>query len=157
MSKKRQDGRVVVAENRKARHNYFIDETMEAGLVLQGTEVKSLRSGKSNIAESHAYEKNGEIWLDNMYIAEYTAGNRWNHDPRRPRKLLLNKRQINRLIGAVQRQGFTMVPLRLYFNEDGRAKLELGLARGKKQHDKRETEKTRDWNRDKARLMRDRG
>ena len=157
MSKKQHMGRAVISENRKARHNFFIDEKLEAGIVLQGTEVKSLRSGKSNIAESYAYQKNGEIWLDNMYIREYSAGNRWNHDPRRPRKLLLNRREINKLIGAVQRQGITLVPLRLYFNDHGRAKLEIGLARGKKQHDKRETEKARDWGRDKARLMRERG
>ena len=150
-------GRRVVAENRKARFNYEIMDTFEAGLVLTGTEVKSLREGKANIAESYATEEGGEIWLINSYLPEYLQANRFNHETRRRRKLLLNKREVRRLIGAVQREGMSLVPLKVYFNERGRAKLELALARGKKLHDKRETEKKRDWERQKARLLRDRG
>ncbi|UTD28824.1 SsrA-binding protein SmpB [Bradyrhizobium sp. WD16] len=147
----------VVAENRKARFNYAIEDTVEAGIALTGTEVKSIRSGKSTIAESYADPKGGEIWLVNANIPEYLQGNRFNHEPRRPRKLLLHKRQINKLIGAVEREGMTLIPLKLYFNEQGRAKLELALAKGKKLHDKRETERKRDWGREKGRLMRARG
>jgi SsrA-binding protein len=147
----------VVAENRKARFNYAIEDTIEAGIALTGTEVKSIRSGKSTIAESYADPKGGEIWLVNANIPEYLQGNRFNHEPRRPRKLLLHKRQINKLIGAVEREGMTLIPLKLYFNEQGRAKLELALAKGKKLHDKRETERKRDWSREKGRLMRARG
>src|SRR5258707_11721958 len=147
----------VVADNRKARFNYFIDDTMEAGLALTGTEVKSLRSGKATIAESYADARDGEIWLINSNIPEYLQANRFNHAPKRPRKLLLHKRQINKLIGAVEREGMTLIPLKLYFNEQGRAKIELALAKGKKLHDKRETEKKRDWSREKGRLMRARG
>ena len=143
----------VVAENRKARFNYEIIDTYEAGLVLTGTEVKSLREGKANIAESYASDEDGEIWLINSYLPEYLQANRFNHDVRRPRKLLLHRRQINKLMGAIQREGFTVIPLKVYFNEKGRAKVELGLGKGKKLHDKRETEKTRDWNRDKARIL----
>ncbi|MEM7618965.1 MAG: SsrA-binding protein SmpB [Pseudomonadota bacterium] len=150
-------GHRVVADNRKARYNYEIKETLEAGIALQGTEVKSLRTGKSNIAESYASEESGEIYLINAYIPEYLKANRFNHETRRPRKLLLKKREIAKLIGAIQREGMTLVPLKLYFNIRGIAKLELALARGKKVHDKRETEKKRDWQRQKARLMRDRG
>ncbi len=149
--------RKVVAENRKARFSYFIDDTFEAGIALGGSEVKSLRQGKANIADSYASEQNGEIYLINAYIPEYLQANRLNHETRRPRKLLLHKREANRLIGAVQKEGMTLIPLRIYFNDRGRAKLELALARGKKLHDKRETEKTRDWARQKGRLMRDRG
>ena len=149
--------RRVVAENRKARFNYEIIDTFEAGLVLTGTEVKSLREGKANIAESYATEEGGEIWLINSYLPEYLQANRFNHETRRRRKLLLNKKEVRRLIGAVQREGMTLVPLRIYFNDRGRAKLELALARGKKLHDKRETEKKRDWERQKARLLRERG
>ena len=150
-------GRRVVAENRKARFNYEIMDTFEAGLVLTGTEVKSLREGKANIAESYATEEGGEIWLINSYLPEYLQANRFNHETRRRRKLLLNKREVRRLIGAVQREGMSLVPLKIYFNERGRAKLELALAKGKKLHDKRETSKKRDWNREKARILRDRG
>src|ERR1700758_5625339 len=147
----------VVADNRKARFNYFIDETMEAGVALTGTEVKSLRQGKATIGESYADARDGEIWLINSNIPEYLQANRFNHTPKRPRKLLLHRRQINRLVGAVEREGMTLVPLKLYFNEQGRAKLELALAKGKKLHDKRESEKKRDWSREKGRLMRGRG
>src|ERR1700683_5724186 len=144
----------VVADNRKARFNYFIDDTMEAGLALTGTEVKSLRSGKATIAESYADSRDGEIWLINSNIPEYLQANRFNHVPKRPRKLLLHRRQINKLLGAVEREGMTLVPLKLYFNEKGRATLELALARGKKLFDKRETEKKRSWDRKRGRLLR---
>lgn len=147
----------VAADNRRARFNYEIGQTFEAGLSLFGTEVKSLREGRSNIADSYAGEKDGEMWLYNAYIPEYLQANRFNHQPRRPRKLLLHKREISRLIGAVQREGMTVVPLRIYFNDKGKAKVEIALARGKKLHDKRETAKKRDWGREKARLLRDRG
>ena len=147
----------VMAENRKARFNYAIEDTIEAGIALTGTEVKSIRNGKSTIAESYADSKDGEIWLINATIPEYLQGNRFNHEPKRPRKLLLHRRQINKLMGAVDREGMTLIPLKLYFNERGRAKLQLAVAKGKKLHDKRETEKQRDWQRDKARLMRDKG
>ncbi|HZV21214.1 MAG TPA: SsrA-binding protein SmpB [Hyphomicrobiales bacterium] len=149
--------RKIVAENRKARFSYFIDDTFEAGIVLGGSEVKSLRKGKANITDAYATDQNGEIFLINAYIPEYLQANRLNHETRRPRKLLLHKREANRLIGAIQREGMTLVPLRIYFNERGRAKLELALARGKKMHDKREAEKSRDWERQKGRLMRERG
>ena len=147
----------VVADNRKARFNYFIDDTMEVGVVLTGTEVKSLRSGKATIAESYADARDGEIWLINSNITEYQQANRFNHAPKRPRKLLLHRRQINKLIGAVERQGMTLVPLKLYFNEKGRAKIELALARGKKLYDKRDTEKQRSWQRERGRLLRQKG
>lgn len=146
-------GRKVVADNRKARYNYAIEDVFEAGIELRGTEVKSLRQGKSNISESYAAEYRGEMMVYNIYIPEYTQGNRFNHEPRRPRKLLMHRRELNNLFSAVQRDGKTIVPLRVYFNEDGRAKIEVALARGKKDHDKRQTEKTRDWNREKQRLM----
>jgi SsrA-binding protein len=147
----------IVAENRKARFNYEIMDTYEAGLVLTGTEVKSLREGKANIAESYASDEGGEIWLINSYLPEYLQANRFNHETRRRRKLLLSKREVNRLRIAINREGMTLVPLKIYFNDRGRAKLELALAKGKKLHDKRETEKERDWNRQKGRLLRDRG
>src|SRR5450631_3928117 len=147
----------VVAENRKARFNYAIEDTVEAGIALTGTEVKSIRNGKTTIAESYADTKDGEIWLINANIPEYLQANRFNHEPKRPRKLLLHRKQINKLIGAVERDGMTIVPLLLYFNPRGRAKIELALARGKKLHDKRQSEKKRDWNRQKARLMRQKG
>lgn len=143
----------IVAENRKARFNYEIVDTYEAGLVLTGTEVKSLREGKANIAESYASDEGEEIWLINSHLPEYLQANRFNHEPRRRRKLLLSKREINRLRASINREGMTLVPLKIYFNEKGRAKLELALAKGKKLHDKRETEKERDWNRQKQRLM----
>ncbi len=157
MSAKDKDGRKIVAENRRARHEYFIGDVIEAGIMLTGTEVKALREGKANIAESYAAPEDGAIWLINANIPEYSAGNRENHEPKRKRKLLLHKREIERLSKAVERQGFTLTPLRLYFNERGRAKLELGIGEGKKLHDKRDTSKERDWNRQKQRLLRDRG
>ena len=147
----------VAAENRKARHNYFIDDTLEAGVMLVGTEVKSLREGRSDISESYASERGGELWLVNAYIPEYSGGNRFNHETRRPRKLLLHKREIDKLSGATKREGVTVVALKIYFNERGRAKVLLGLARGKKQHDKRASIKERDWKREQGRLLRDRG
>jgi SsrA-binding protein len=147
----------TVAENRKARFSYEVLDTYEAGLVLTGTEVKSLREGKANIQESYASVEGGEIWLINSYLPEYLQGNRFNHAPRRRRKLLLKKREMARLAQGVEREGMTMVPLKIYFNERGRAKLLLAIARGKKLHDKRETEKARDWNREKARLLKERG
>ena len=156
-SKKDRTARRLVAENRKARFNYEIQDVVEAGLMLRGTEVKSLRNGEANIAESYASFEDGEMWLINSHIPEYLEANRFNHDPRRRRKLLLNKREIARMVNATDREGMTIVPLKLYFNDRGRAKLELAVARGKKLHDKRETEKKRDWNREKARLLREKG
>ncbi len=148
----------VVAENRRARFNYEIGETVEAGIALTGSEVKSLRSGKATIAESYADAKGGEIWLVNANIPEYQqAGPFNNHAPKRPRKLLLHEREIDKMAAAVEREGMTIVPLKLYFNERGRAKVELAVARGKKLHDKRETEKKRSWDREKGRLMRLKG
>jgi len=157
VAKKKDSGERVVADNRKARHHYFIESSIEAGVVLTGSEVKSLRTGKANIGESYAQAKDGEILLVNSYIPEYTMANRFNHEPRRVRKLLVRKAEIRKLSSAVQREGMTLVPLRLYFNLKGRAKIELGIARGKKLHDKRESEKARDWARDKARLIRAKG
>lgn len=145
----------IAADNRKARYLYFIEDEFEAGLMLTGTEVKSLRDGQANIKESYAEEKNGELWLINAYIPEFSHGNRFNHQPRRPRKLLMHAREIARLGGAVQKGGMSLVPLKIYFNDQGRAKVELGLGKGKKLHDKRETIKQRDWERQKARLMKD--
>lgn len=147
----------VVAENRRARFEYFLDEVFEAGIALQGTEVKALRFGEGNIAESYAEVKDGEVWLVNANIPEFSHGNRHNHEPRRPRKLLLREREIAKMHGAVARQGMTLVPLSIYFNGRGRAKVELALAKGKKAHDKRETIKERDWQRDRQRLLRERG
>jgi SsrA-binding protein len=147
----------MVADNRKARFNYEIGETYEAGIALTGSEVKSLRAGKAAIAESYADARGGEIWLINSNIPEYLQAHRFNHSPKRPRKLLLHARQINKLAGAVEREGMTIVPLKLYFNEKGRAKLEIALARGKKVHDKRQTEKKRSWERERGRLMRQKG
>ena len=147
----------VVADNRKARFNYEILDTLEAGIALTGTEVKSLRGGKATIAEAYAGPSGDELFLFNAYIPEYLQANRFNHETRRPRRLLLHKRQIDKLIGATQREGFTVIPLKIYFNDRGRAKVELGLGRGKKLHDKRETEKKRTWNRERARLMREKG
>lgn len=149
--------RKLVAQNRKARHEYFIDDTFEAGLVLTGTEVKALRKGGVQITDAYADPRNGEVWLVNAHIPEYAGGNRFNHEPKRPRKLLLKKKEIEKLIGAVTRERMTLVPLELYFNERGRAKLQLGLAKGKTKGDKRQTAKDRDWKREKARVMRDRG
>jgi SsrA-binding protein len=149
--------RKVVADNRRARFDYELLSTYEAGLVLVGSEVKSLRQGRASLADSYAAVKDGELWLVNAHIPEFKQANRQNHEPRRPRKLLLNKREIHRLSGGVQREGLTIVPLKLYFNERGRAKAEIALARGKKQHDKRETEKQRSWQREKSRLLREKG
>ena len=147
----------TVAENRRAKYDYFIDTTYEAGLALTGTEVKALRSGEGSIVESYAEVTNGEVWLVNANIPEFSHGNRFNHEPKRPRKLLLHEREINKLHGAVARDGMTLVPLSIYFNPRGRAKVELALAKGKKAHDKRETIKQRDWKREAGRIMRDRG
>jgi SsrA-binding protein len=147
----------VVADNRKARFHYEIGDTFEAGIVLTGSEVKSLRAGKATIAESYADARGGELWLINSNIPEYLQASRFNHAPKRARKLLLQKREINRLVGAVEREGMTIVPLKLYFNEKGRAKIEIALARGKKLHDKRETLKKRSWERERGRLMRMKG
>ena len=147
----------VIAENRRARYDYFLEDPVEAGLVLTGTEVKSLRTGRANIAESYAAVENGAIVLVNADIPPYAGGNRFNHEPRRPRKLLLHEKQINRMIGAVQREGATLIPTKLYWNDRGIAKIEIALAKGKKAHDKRQVVAERDWQRDKARLMRERG
>lgn len=143
----------IIAENRKARFNYEIFDPLEVGVELKGTEVKALRSAKGNIAESYASFENGELWLINSYISDYEAGNRFNHDNRRHRKLLLSKRELQRLFVSVSREGMTIVPLKLYFNHRGFVKLEIALAKGKKLYDKRETEKRRDWSREKARLL----
>jgi SsrA-binding protein len=158
MAKKETDNRRVAAAKRRARFNYEIGETFEAGIALTGSEVKSLRTGKATIAESYADANGGEIWLINATIPEYRqSGPHNNHEPKRHRKLLLHKRQVNKLIGAVERDGMTLVPLKIYFNERGRAKIEIALGRGKKLHDKRETEKKRDWAREKGRLLKERG
>jgi SsrA-binding protein len=147
----------IIAENRRARFDYFIEDIVEAGLMLTGTEVKSLRNGRANIAESYAAVEGAEIMLINADIPPYTQANRFNHEPRRPRKLLLHRKQIDRLIGAVQREGLTIIPTKLYWNDKGVAQLEIGLATGKKLHAKRATAAQRDWQRDKARLMREKG
>jgi SsrA-binding protein len=150
-------GQKLIAENRRARFDYFLDDTVEAGISLTGSEVKSLREGKANIAESYASAEGREIVLINAYIPEYGPANRFNHEPRRARKLLLHRRQIDRMLMAVQREGRTIIPTRLYWDAKGRAKLELAMAKGKKLHDKRATEADRDWKRDQARLMREKG
>jgi len=147
----------LIAENRRARFDYFLEQTFEAGLSLTGSEVKSLRNGRANIAESYAAVEGDEIVLVNADIPPYAQANRFNHEPRRPRKLLLHRKEIDRLIGAVQREGRTIVPTKLYWNDKGMAKVELALAKGKKLHDKRDTAAERDWQRDKARLMKDLG
>ena len=147
----------LIAENRRARFDYFLEDNLEAGIMLLGTEIKALRMGRANIAESYAAVEGREIVLINADIPPYVQANRFNHEPRRPRKLLLHRKQIDRLIGAVQKDGQTIIPLRLYLNDDGKAKLEIALAKGKKLHDKREASADRDWQRDKARLMRDKG
>ncbi|HEX2429527.1 MAG TPA: SsrA-binding protein SmpB [Aestuariivirgaceae bacterium] len=149
--------RKVVVENRRARFDYEILETFEAGIALAGPEVKSLRQGRGNLQDAYASVDHGELFLVNAYIPEYTEANRFNHETRRPRKLLLHRREIDRLAGGVLRDGLTIVPLRLFFNPRGRAKAEIALARGKKLHDKRETEKQRSWAREKSRLLRERG
>ena len=147
----------VAAQNRKARYNYTIEERLEGGIVLHGSEVKSLREGRATISESYATEQANELFLINSYIPEYKQAGQFNHEPRRPRKLLLHRRQIGKLIGAIQRDGMTLVPLRLYFNNRGIAKLELGLAKGKRLYDKRQSEKKKDWDRQKARVLREKG
>ena len=149
------DKKKIVAENRRARFEYFIDDVFEAGIALQGTEVKSLRFGEGSIAESYAEVKGYQVWLVNSNIPEFSHGNRYNHEPKRPRKLLLHGREIAKMHGAVARQGMTLVPLSVYFNGKGRAKVELALAKGKKTADKRETIKERDWKRDQARILRE--
>ncbi len=149
------EGQRKIADNRRARYDYFIEDNIEVGIMLKGTEVKSIREGNVSINESYAEIQGSEIFLVNMYIAEYTKSNiKWQHEVRRPRKLLLNKREMNKLIGAVERKGTTLVPISLYFNKRGIAKIDLAIASGKKQHDKRQTEKKRDWSREKSRIMR---
>ena len=143
-----------VAQNRRARHDYLIEENIEAGMQLTGTEVKMLRRGMGSIAEAYAAEQGGELYLINAHIPEYAAA-RVNHEPRRPRKLLLRRREIDKLLGAIKRDGITVVPLSIYFNERGRAKIDLGIAKGKRKSDKREAEKARDWQRSRARIMRE--
>jgi len=155
--KSNNDNRKVIALNRKARHNYEIEDTFEAGIMLTGSEVKSLRVGKANIAESYASDEDGAIYLINSYIPEYNQAGRFNHEPRRHRKLLLHAKEVSRLLGSIQRDGMTLIPLKLYFNKRGLAKVELGLGKGKKIHDKRQSEKKRDWDRQKARIMREQG
>jgi SsrA-binding protein len=142
-----------VAENRRARYDYEITDTLEAGIMLTGTEVKSLRQGKAQITESYASPERGELWLINAFIPEYLQANRFNHEEKRPRKLLVKKKELARLSQDVERAGNTIVPLKLYFNEQGRAKVLIGVGKGKKSYDKRETEKNRDWNREKSRLL----
>ena len=157
MSKSDGGGQKLIAENRRARFDYFLEQTFEAGLSLTGTEVKALREGRANIAEAYAAVEGREIVLVNAYIPEYGPANRFNHDPRRPRKLLLHRREIDKMLGAVNREGRTLIPTRLYFNDKGRVKLELAVAKGKKAHDKREVSAERDWKREQGRLLRDRG
>ena len=147
----------IVADNRKARYNFEIGQVYEAGIALTGTEVKSLRAGKSTIGDSYASVEGDQVFLINAYIPEYLQANRFNHETKRPRKLLLHRREIDRIISAISREGMTVVPLKMFFNDKGRAKVEIALAKGKKLHDKRETEKKRDWDREKGRLLRDRG
>jgi SsrA-binding protein len=142
-----------VAQNRRARHDYLIEDTLEAGLALKGTEVKVLRQGQASIAEAYADEEKGELYLLNANIPEYSASAHFNHQPRRPRKLLLHRKQMNKLLGAIRREGMTLVPLSIYFNERGRAKVELGLARGKRKADKRQAERDRAWQRSRARIL----
>jgi SsrA-binding protein len=157
MANKSQRPFKIIADNRKARYNYEIGEIFEAGVVLTGSEVKSMRGGRASIAEAYAAARDGELWLYNSNVPEYKQAGRFNHLPKRPRKLLLHRRQINKLIGAVEREGMTLVPLKLYFNDKGRVKIEIALARGKKLHDKRETERKRTWERERGRLMRQKG
>lgn len=150
-------GRKVVAQNRRATHDYFIEERLEAGLALMGSEVKSLRAGKASLGEAYAGEQKGELFLLNAHISEYAPANRFGHEPKRPRKLLVHRRELERLLGLVRREGYTLVPLSIYFNDRGIAKLELGMAKGKRKADRREDVKKRDWQRQKARLLRERG
>lgn len=157
MAKAQERPQKIVAENRRARHNYFIEDDLEAGIMLEGSEVKSLRTGKANIAESYATVEQGELWLINGYIPKYEQAKTFGHEERRRRKLLVSRRELARLWQGIGREGMTLVPLKLYFNDKGRAKLLLGIAKGKKMADKRETEKKRDWERQKARVLRERG
>jgi len=157
MAEKKTDNRKIVADNRKARFNYFIESALESGIVLTGSEVKSMRLGHANIGEAYAVEEGGELWLYNAHISPLAAANRLNHEPLRKRKLLLKKREMTKFIGAVNRAGYTLVPLKLYFNARGIAKVELGLGKGKKAADKRETIKGREWEREKGRLLRQKG
>lgn len=157
MAKKKKTADNIAAQNRKARHNYFIEQNFEAGIMLEGSEVKSLRSGQASILESYATEQDGELFLINAYIPEYEQAGRFNHQPRRPRKLLMHKKEIEKLKMAVQRDGYTLVPLSIFFNKRGLAKVDLGLGKGKQKVDKRHDLKERDWKRQQGRLMRDRG
>ncbi|EPX82857.1 SsrA-binding protein [Rubellimicrobium thermophilum DSM 16684] len=155
MVEKPSPNRKLIAENRRARHDYAIEDDLEAGIVLMGSEVKSLRHGKANIAESYAAVEDGELWLVNAYIAPYEPARTWGHEERRRRKLLASRREIARLWSATRREGMTIVPLSMYFNDKGRVKLKLGIAKGKKLHDKRASEAERDWNRQKRRLLKE--
>ena len=157
MASKRDDGTTLIAENRKARHEFFITDSWEAGVMLLGSEVKSLRVGQTNIAESYASVEDGGIWLINSYIAEYKGASLFQHEARRKRKLLIHRSELAKLKIAIERKGMTIVPLEMYFNTKGIAKLKIGLAEGKKLHDKRDADKKRDWNREKSRIMRDKG
>ncbi|MEQ1672880.1 MAG: SsrA-binding protein SmpB [Hyphomicrobium sp.] len=157
MASKRDDGTTLIAENRKARHEYFITDSWEAGIMLSGSEVKSLRVGQTNIAESYASWEDGGLWLINSYIAEYKGAAFFQHDSRRKRKLLMHQSELKKLKLAMERKGMTVVPLEMYFNAKGLAKIKIGLAEGKKLHDKRESDKKRDWDREKSRIMRDKG
>ena len=153
MNKKTKSGLKIISNNRKARFNYFFKEFFEAGIVLKGSEVKSLRDGKANISESYAFDEQGELYLVNSHIPSYKESSYNNHDPKRNRKLLLNKREINKLIGRINREGYTLIPTKLYFRK-GKAKVEIAVAKGKKQYDKRHTKKKRDWDRERARYFR---
>ncbi|MDP7601707.1 MAG: SsrA-binding protein SmpB [Rhodospirillales bacterium] len=154
MAKKKKSSENIAARNRKARHDYFIEDNYEAGIALQGTEIKSIRSGRVSIEEAYASEEGGELYLINAYIPEYQAGGRDQHETRRPRKLLLHKKELAKMFNAVNREGMTIVPLSLYFNKRGMLKVDLGMAKGKRQYDKRQSDKARDWKRDQARIMR---
>ena len=153
MNQKTKSGLKIISNNRKARFNYFFTEFFEAGIVLKGSEVKSLRDGKVNISEAYAFDDRGEMYLVNSHIPSYKESSYNNHDPKRNRKLLLNKREINKLMGRVNREGFTLIPTKLYFKK-GKAKVEIAVAKGKKQYDKRHTKKKRDWNKERARYFR---
>ena len=155
MAEPKTQNRKLIAENRRARYDYAIEDDLEAGIVLMGSEVKSLRTGQSNIAESYASVENGELWLTNAYIAPYEPAKTWGHEARRRRKLLVSRKQLSRLWSATQREGMTVVPLDMYFDDKGRVKLKIGIAKGKKLHDKRATEAERDWNRQKGRLLKE--
>ena len=153
MNQKTKSGLKIISNNRKARFNYFFKEFYEAGIVLKSSEVKSLRDGKANISESYAFDENGEIYLVNSHIPSYKGSSYNNHDPKRNRKLLLNKREINKLIGRINREGFTLIPTKLYFKK-GKAKVEIAVSKGKREYDKRQTKKKRDWHRERARFFR---